>query len=126
MDERQIHAMCAQGWSGRAIARELGVDRGRVQRLLAASRRAAAATLDTGAEEAELDDDAALLALDAVAGDDPPPVGSVRFVGVDASRVEQFSDEAGRPWDLLGLYRATRCGSAFHDARKQLEAVGRL
>jgi|GEM_PF-4619519 hypothetical protein len=58
------------------------------------------------------------------AGDDAPPAGLVRFVGVDESGVEQFIDEAGRPWDLLGLYRVTRCGAAFLDACKQLEATG--
>ena len=116
--DREVAGLRAEGYSFRAIAKIQGMSLGGVQRAL---RRAELAPVDLDAG----DDALHSLPLD----DDSPPVGSVRFVGVDEfdERVELFGDERGRRFNLLDLYRHGRVdgGALFADAFSQLEAAGR-
>jgi hypothetical protein len=54
----------------------------------------------------------------------------VQYAGVDEldPRLELFTDERGRRFNSLDLYRHTRedGGVLFRDASRQLEAAGRL
>src|ERR1700756_1235422 len=112
--DQEVAGLRAEGYSYRAIAKIQGMSLAGVQRAL---RRAEKAPVDL-----DDDDDALnLLSLD----DDSPPVGSVRFVGVDEVdlRVELFADERGRRFNLLDLHRHGRVdgGALFADAVSQLE-----
>jgi hypothetical protein len=94
--DHEVARLRAAGYSFRATARTLGMSLGAVQRAL--RRVEASVDLDD-------DDDSLLNALRL--DDDSPPVGSVRFVGVDETdpRVELFVDERGAFFTLLQLYR---------------------
>jgi hypothetical protein len=113
--DQAVAGLRAEGYSFRTIAKIQGMSLAGVQRAL---RRAELAPVDLDA------DDGALHALPLDDGD--PPVGSVRFVGVD-ERVELFTDERGKRFDLLDVYRHGRVdgGALFRDACEQLEASRR-
>jgi hypothetical protein len=117
--DQAVAGLRAEGYSFRAIAKMQGMSLAGVQRAL---RRAELAPVDLDAD----DDALHALPLDV---DDSPPVGSVRFVGVDKfdERVELFADERGRRFNLLDLYRASKFdgGVLFRDAFRQLGAAGR-
>ena len=101
-----------QGVPFRVIAARLGCSLGSVQK---AVRRA-------NARRAER-------VLAASADDYDEPVGSVRLVGVDELNEfdDLFTDERGKRFNLFDLYRHGRVdgGALFHNACRQLEAVGR-
>lgn len=119
MHERDqgVAQLRAEGNSLRSIAKIQGMSLAGVQRAL---QRVEKVPLDLDDDDDALDS----LPLD----DDSPPVGSVRFVGVDEfdERVELFADERGRRFNLLDLYRHARLdgGVLFRDALSQLEAAG--
>jgi hypothetical protein len=116
--DQAVAGLRAEGYSFRAIAKMQGMSLAGVQRAL---RRAELAPVDLDAD----DDALHSLLLD----NDSPPVGSVRFVGVDEMdrRIELFADERGKRFNLLDLYRHGRMdgGMLFRNACKQLEASGR-
>jgi hypothetical protein len=115
MDDRdqEVAGLPAEGYSYRAIAKVRGMSLAGVQRALQRTQK-----LD------DHDDALDPLPLD----DDSPPVGSVRIVGVDEfdERVELFTDERGRRFNLLDLYRHGRIdgGALFREALRRLEAAG--
>ena len=117
--DEAVAGLRAEGYSLRSIAKIQGMSLAGVQRALRRVAEKAPVHLN--------DDDDALdpLPLD----DDSPPVGSVRFVGVAEfdERVEVFTDERGKRFNLLDLYRHGRVdgGAVFRDACRQLEAAGR-
>jgi hypothetical protein len=115
--DQAVAGLRAEGYSFRAIAKMQGMSLAGVQRAL---RRAELAPVDLDADGDALHS----LRLD----DDSPPVGSVRFVGVDElDQVELFADERGKRFCLLALYRHARIdgGVLFGQACKQLEAARR-
>jgi hypothetical protein len=113
--DQAVAGLRAEGYSFRTIAKMRGMSLAGVQRAL---RRAELAPVDLDAD----DDALHSLPFD----DDDPPVGSVRFIGVD-ERVAWFADERGRRFNLLDLYRHGRvdAGVSFRDACEQLGASGR-
>ena len=98
--DEAVAGLRAEGYSLRSIAKIQGMSLAGVQRALRRVAEKAPVHLN--------DDDDALdpLPLD----DDSPPVGSVRFVGVAEfdERVEVFTDERGKRFNLLDLYRHGR------------------
>jgi hypothetical protein len=110
--DEQVATLREQGVPFRVIAARLGCSLGSVQK---AVRRAHARRAER------------VLAASADANDEP--VGSVRLVGVDEldERVELFTDERGKRFNLLDLYRHGRVdgGALFRDACRQLEGAGR-
>jgi hypothetical protein len=112
--DQEVAGLRAEGYSLRSIAKIQGMSLAGVQRAL---QRAEKVPLDLDDHDDAVDP----LPLD----DDDEPVGSARFVGVDNfdERVELFTDERGRPFNLLDLYRHGRVdgGAVFRDACRQLE-----
>jgi hypothetical protein len=116
--DREVAVLQADGYSYRAIAKMLGMSLAGVQRAL---RRA-----ETPPRLDDLShDDEPPIPFDSV-GEDPVPVGSVRFAGVDEfdERVEVFADARGGRFNLLDLYRHTPVdgGALLRDAIAQLAA----
>ena len=116
--DEAVAGLRAEGYSLRSIAKIQGMSLAGVQRALRRVAEKAPVDLDDhdGLDPLPLDDDS-------------PPVGSVRFVGVAEfdERVEVFTDERGKRFNLLDLYRHGRVdgGAVFRDACRQLEAAGR-
>ena len=110
--DEQVARLREQGVPFRVIAARLGCSLGSVQK---AVRRVQARRAER--------------VLAAPAGVDDEPVGSVRFAGVDEfdERVELFTDERGKRFNLLDLYRHDRVDglAVFRDACRQLEDAGR-
>ena len=110
--DEQVARPREQGVPFRVIAARLGCSLGSVQK---AVRRVQARRAER--------------VLAAPAGVDDEPVGSVRFAVVDEfdERVELFTDERGKRFNLLDLYRHGRVDglAVFRDACRQLEAAGR-
>jgi lambda repressor-like predicted transcriptional regulator len=114
-----VMALHVQGYSIRAISREVGLSRSRVHQIIAAS------TAEAEERLAELD-----------AEDSDELVPPFRFVGMDPPEggrraVERFVDGNGIPCNVLGIWRADRdpdCPSAslgyLADATRQVEAAG--
>ncbi len=103
------------GESFRVIAKRLGCSVGSVQKAVGRIKRRV---------QVEQDLDGVSDGLSGRVDDEVPPLGSVRFVGVE-ERIESFTDERGRRFNLLDLYRHGRIdgGVLFEDACRQLEAA---
>jgi len=116
--DEAVAGLRAEGYSLRSIAKIQGMSLAGVQRALRRVAEKAPVDLDDhdGLDPLPLDDDS-------------PPVGLVRFVGVAEfdERVEVFTDERGKRFNLLDLYRHGRVdrGAVFRDAWRQLEDAGR-
>ena len=116
--DEAVAGLRAEGYSLRSIAKIQGMSLAGVQRALRRVAEKAPVDLDDhdGLDPLPLDDDS-------------PPVGLVRFVGVAEfdERVEVFTDERGKRFNLQDLYRHGRVdgGAVFRDACRQLEAAGR-
>ena len=116
--DEAVAGLRAEGYSLRSIAKIQGMSLAGVQRALRRVAEKAPVDLDDhdGLDPLPLDDDS-------------PPVGLVRFVGVAEfdERVEVFTDERGKRFNLLELYRHARIdgGVLFGQACKQVEAAGR-
>jgi hypothetical protein len=112
--DEQIMGMHAEGWSIRAIAREVGLSRSRVHQIIEANADVAAADYDNETDET----DTMLALLDAAEVDEDELQGPFRYLGTDATG-DRFVDANGTSCTLLNIYRvAHHRGEGYDEGGK--------
>src|SRR6185437_10308554 len=112
--DEQIAAMHADGWSIRAIAREVGLSRSRVHQIIDAVADAAADYDGETDEEIET----VLALMDATEVDEDELQGPFRYLGTDATG-DRFADVNGTSCNLLNIYRlAHQRGECYDELGK--------